>query len=126
MFVQKELDVARVHDFSDDRHVELICRLAQKVEALGAHSLVGIWGGARLKGAAAQHGRTGLFDASGNANEVFALNGARACDNLEVPGADLHSMAAVDRGVFGMKLAVCFFERFGDAFDLVDDIHGFK
>ena len=35
-------------------------------------------------------------------------------------------MAAVDRGVFGMKLAVCFFERFGDSFDLIDDIHGFK
>ena len=64
--------------------------------------------------------------AAGDADEVVALDGAGARDDLEVPPADLDAMAAVDDRVGRMELPVCLLEGLGDALDPFDDIHGFE
>lgn len=126
LLVQEDLHVAWVHDFGDDRHVELGGRLAQQVEAGGAHALVGVGGGAGLVGTAAQHRGTGGLHAAGDADEVLALDGAGAGDDLELIAADLDAVAAVDDGVLGVELAVGALEWLGDALHALDDIHGLE
>ena len=126
LLVQEDLHVARVHDLGDDRHVELGRRLAQQVQAGGAHALVGVRGSAGLVGTAAQHRGTGGLHAAGDADEVLALDGARAGDDLELIAADLDAVAAVDDGVLGVELAVGALERLGDALHALDDVHGLE
>ena len=93
LLVKEDLHVAWIHDLGDDRHVELGRRLAQQVEAGGAHALVGVGGGAGLVGTAAQHRGTGGLHAAGDADEVLALDGARAGDDLELVAGDaLHAL----------------------------------
>ena len=126
LLVQEDLHVAWVHDLGDDRHVELGRRLAQQVEAGGAHALVGVGGGAGLVGTAAQHRGAGGLYAACDADEVLALDGAGAGDDLELVAADFDAVAAVDDGVLGVELAICALERLGDALHALDDIHGLE
>ena len=126
LLVQEDLHVARVHDLGDDRHVELGGCLAQQVQAGGTHTLVGVRGGAGLVGAAAQHRGAGGLYAAGDADEVLALDGAGAGDDLELVAADLDAVAAVDDGVLGVELAVGALERLGDALYALDDVHGLE
>ena len=126
LLVQEDLHVARVHDLGDDRHVELGRRLAQQVQTGGAHALVGVRGSAGLIGTAAQHRGTGGLHAAGDADEVLALDGARAGDDLELIAADLDAVTAVDDGVLGVELTVGALERLGDALHALDDVHGLE
>lgn len=68
----------------------------------------------------------GGLHAACDADEVLALDGARAGDDLELVAADLDAVAAVDDGVLGVELAICALERLGDALHALDDIHGLE
>ena len=59
-------------------------------------------------------------------DEVLALDGAGAGDDLELVAADLDAVAAVDDGVLGVELAVGALERLGDALYALDDVHGLE
>ena len=126
LLVKEDLHVAWVHDLGDDRHVELGGCLAQQVQAGGTHALVGVRGGAGLVGTAAQHRGAGGLHAAGDADEVLALDGAGAGDDLELVTADFDAVAAVDDGVLGVELAVGTLERLGDALHALDDVHGLE
>ncbi len=88
--------------------------------------LVGVRGRAGLVGAAAQHRGAGGLHAAGDADEVLALDGARAGDDLELVAAYMYAVAAVDDGVLGVELAVGALERLGDALHTLDDVHGLE
>lgn len=66
------------------------------------------------------------FYAVCDADEVLALDGAGAGDDLELVAADFDAVAAVDDGVLGVELAVGALERLGDALHALDDIHGLE
>lgn len=68
----------------------------------------------------------GGLHAAGDADEVLALDGARAGDDLELVAADLDAVAAVDDGVLGVELAVGTLKGLGDALHALDDIHGLE
>ncbi len=69
-------------------------------------------------------GAGGLYAAC-DANEVLALDGAGAGDDLELVAADLDAVAAVDDGVLG-GVAVGTLKGLGDALHALDDIHGLE
>ena len=124
--VQEGLNVAGVHHLGDHGHAELGAGLHQKVEALLAHALVGVGGGAGLVGSAAQHGGAGGLDRAGDLDEVPALDGAGAGHDLEVAAAHLDAEAAVYDGVLWVELAVGLLEGLGHALDALDDVHALE
>jgi len=117
------VDVSRVHYLGHDGHVELVSGRAQDVEALLAHALVGVGGGAGLIGATAEHRGAGSLDLAGDADEVVALDRAGAGDDVERAAAHFHAMPAVHDRVERVELAVGALEGLGDALDSLDDVH---
>ena len=64
--IVKKIEVAGIHDFGNDRHVELALDFRENVEALFAQALEGIGARAGLERATAENSGTVLFDLLGN------------------------------------------------------------
>lgn len=113
--ILKEGQMLGVHDLGDDGGAGGTAGQLEQVEALAAHPLERIRGGAGLECAAAQQGGTGGLDALGAVGDLgLALNAARACDDGKTAAADLHALHIND-AVVRMEFAVGFLVRLRDA-----------
>ena len=73
------LDLARVHDFGDDRHAEAVSGRLEDLEPVAAEPLEAVGAGAGLERPAAQDVGPGLAHPRGDLEEErFALDRARA------------------------------------------------
>ena len=99
-----ELDAARVHHLGHDRHAVLVTHVAENLEPLFAHALVGVGAGARLEGSAPQDVGAGGADGAGDRVQPFGVfDGAGAGDHRQVTPADFHA-SHVDDARLGMCL----------------------
>ena len=117
----EKIEVAGIHDFGNDRHVELALDLREDVEALFAQALEGIGARAGLERPTAENSGTMLFDLLGNDHALlFAFHRTRTGHNGEIAlAADFHT-ANLDDRIIGMELAVRLLEGFGHTTNSLD------
>ena len=116
-----ELDLPRVHDLGDDRHVVLVADVAEDLQAVLAHALEGVRAGPRLERAAAEDVRAGLLDVAGDRVQDLAGSRRRTA-RRSWPGGRRRSrtLPTVTDGVVLVELAAGELERLQDRQDLLD------
>ena len=98
-------------------------RFDQQLQAFDAHALERVGRGARLVGAAAQHGRAGLLDRVGDLQQLAAaLDAARPGHHRQLLAAD-RGRANIDDGVLAPELAAGQLVGRQDGDRLFDAVH---
>ena len=109
-----QFHLSRIHHFGDHRHVVLVAHIAQDLQPLFAHALVGVRAGTRLERPTAQDVRpAGLHVPRHDVHDLVALHGTRPRNHRQAAAADFH-LAHVHDAVFLVELAAGELERLHD------------
>ncbi len=120
LFKQRKL--GDVHNFGNDGHARGLFGLEKQADALGAHALEGIGGGARLESAAPQQPCAGFLHRFGDRNDLLlALHRAGPGDELEIAPADFRA-ADLEDGIIRVEIPVDVLIRLPDALNVLDDL----